>query len=189
LRELLTNEGYEVDYVGSSRNGPTGFDGEHVSREGASIAAVEELWAEAGPTLSPHVVLLMAGTNDALGITADQPPEPAARALGALIDRIASDQPDARIVVSTLIPLVQRFWLVGADNAARVPVFNALVEELVAEKRAAGVHVHLADLSGIDGDALGDGIHPSEMATYEEMAELWFPAVVEAIEALREPSS
>ncbi len=186
LLELLNAAGYGVEYVGPEHNGPSGFDGDHNAKEGASIPAIQRLWVDADPALDPHVVLLMAGTNDALGVTADQPPEPASRALGVLIDRISTDRPDAQIVVSKLIPLVPRlFGLVGQENAARIPTYNRLVEQVVEQKRAAGLNVHLADLSSINGDELGDGIHPSMMATYDEMAELWFPSVVDAIEALR----
>lgn len=185
LLELLSEAGYQIDYVGSARNGPQGFDGDHSAMEGASIAAIQQLWADADPKLAPQVVLLMAGTNDALGVTADQPPEPASVALGALIDRIATDRPDTQIVVSKLIPLVPTFLgLVGQEQAARVPTYNTLVEKIVAQKQADGLKVHLADLSSINGAELGDGIHPSTMATYDQMAELWFPSVVAAIEAL-----
>lgn len=188
LRELLTDEGYNIDFVGSERNGPAGFDGEFEAENGSSIAMIASRWRAAQPNFEPNVVLLMAGTNDALGVTANQEPEPASVELGELIDEIADDKPNAEIVVAKLIPLVGSGFLVGPENVQRIVTYNGLLDGVVSERQQRGVKVRLADLSGVDGSLLGDGIHPQTMQGYDEMARLWLAPTVEAIEALRPES-
>lgn len=181
LAELLSQAGYRVDFQGHLTNGPADFDGDHVSEPGASIAVIGENWASASSSVSPDVVLLMAGTNDQLGITADQEPEPAAQALGQLIDRILGDAPEATVVVAKLPPLGTGF-LVGAGRPERIEAYNALIPGIVDTRRAAGKAVIVADLSTLDASLLGDGIHPTDMAGYDAMARLWLPAVLEALD-------
>ena len=183
LWELLSQAGHTIDFEGTLSNGPAGFDGDHQSEPGASIEVIGQNWATAVDSVSPHVVLLLAGTNDQLGITADQEPEPAAEALGGLIDQILSDEPQATVVVAKLPPLGEGF-LVGADKPARIDAYNALIPGVVEARRAAGASVVLADLSSLDAELLGDGIHPSTMDGYDTMADLWLPAVLEAIDGL-----
>lgn len=182
LLDRLTDEGFDVDYVGTATNGPAGFDGDHESEPGASIAVIGDHWTMSAD-LHPHVVLLLAGTNDQLGITADQPPADAAAALGALVDRILSDEPGVVVVVAKVPPLVPGF-LVGSEQPDRIDAYNALIPDLVQSRRESGAKVFLADLSLLNPALLGDGVHPSTMAGYDAMAQMWAPAVLAGIASL-----
>jgi len=187
LRERLLEAGYGIDFIGRQSNGPASdFDREHESENGASIAMISGFWnAAVGAGHEPHVVLLMAGTNDQLGVTADQLPEPAARALEQLIQQILTDSPEAQVVVALPPPLGSGF-LVGAGRPARMKNYSELVRDLLQRARDEGKPVHLADLSGLDPGLLGDGVHPSTMQGYNAMADLWYESVVAAIEELRQ---
>lgn len=185
LRELLVDDGYTIDYVGTQLNGPADFDREHEGHPGATIEVIGEHWADAQGQIDPHIVLLLAGTNDQLGVTGDQPPGPASEALGGLIDQIDSDHPGVRIVVAKPV-LLGMGILVGAENIPRMKEYADLVPGIVEGRRTAGLNVHLADLSSVDTTLFGDGVHPTAWEGYEAMARLWHPTVVEAIEALRE---
>lgn len=181
LYDRLAAAGYEVDYVGTSSNGPAGFDGDHESEPGASIEVIADHWDAASAIADLDVVLLLGGTNDQLGITADQPPEQAAAALGGLIDRIFEDAPGVSLVVAKLPPLVPGL-LVGAEQPGRIEAYNALLPKLVQARRDAGRPIYLVDLSLLNPNLLGDGVHPSTMQGYDAMATMWYPAVVSAIE-------
>ncbi|WP_437678219.1 SGNH/GDSL hydrolase family protein [Sorangium sp. So ce131] len=170
LFHLALEDDHEITFTGTQQmNGPTMVDGVPFPRnhEGISGQTIQQI-ADRVPTPAlrevPHIVLVHAGTNDMY-----QTPNGAPMRLGALLDELIAEAPDALIVVSNIIPFP------GAAGA--VDTFNAAIPALVEERAAAGAHIVFADqFTGFPTSELGDGVHPNE-AGYARMAGVWYDAI------------
>jgi lysophospholipase L1-like esterase len=113
----------------------------------------------------PHIVLIHLGTNDMY-----RGPDGAPDRLGALIDHVVADAPDALVVVSNIIPF--------PSGAAAVTTFNQAVPGVVQERTDAGKHVVFVDqFEGFANSDLGsDQVHPNE-GGYAKMAAKWYAAI------------
>ena len=163
LYRMLGAAGLRVNFVGSSSDG-SGGDPNH---EGHSGWRIQEIAAEVDGWLDdyrPDVVLLHIGTND---MRSDLYSAGAADRLGALIDRITTDLPEAEVFVAQIT---------GARNAAdqrRIDLFNSAVPGIVAARHD---RVHLVDQRGVDSFAIRDNFHPND-AGYAMMAWTWYRAM------------
>ncbi|MEV6488572.1 SGNH/GDSL hydrolase family protein [Actinoplanes sp. NPDC051633] len=161
LGRKLAAAGVEVDFVGSMRSGPAGTDRDnegHIGWRIDQIAARADHWMA---TYRPQVVLLHIGTND---MRTDEKATGAAGRLSELIDQLLADGPEVHVVVARIV---------GSDKAdyqRRIDAYNAAIPDLVATK---GGRVHLADQHAIEGDQLGDPVHPNKKG-YRAMAGNWF---------------
>jgi lysophospholipase L1-like esterase len=167
--------GQHVTFVGSLSNGPPTVDGATFPRshEGHSGWRIEQI---AGlvptPSLStpPHIVLLMAGTNDFLQ---NYSVSTAPQRLEALLDKLLAGAPNALIVVAQLTPLAGG----SAYGEAGVQSYNAALPGIVNARAAQGKHVVLVDQhTGFPASELADGIHPNP-AGYARMAGVWYGAI------------
>jgi lysophospholipase L1-like esterase len=116
---------------------------------------------------SPHIILMMIGTNDANDSTAPQ----MADRLEALIDKIVGAAPDALLVVAKITPVP---WAMSVVNG-----YNDAIEDIVQERAAAGKHVELADMNtGFMSSTMfvSDNLHPNR-AGYEFMAGRWYDVI------------
>jgi lysophospholipase L1-like esterase len=173
LWDLLTADGYEIDFVGSLNNGPGDLpDRDHEGHRGWRIGQIEERAAGWVDEHDPDVVLLHIGTNDLVqGASAQE----AASSMDSLLDTLTTAKPEMAVIVSTLIPLH------AGDATWRET--NAAFARLVAERAAAGERVLLADMGAGGpqaGDQIPDGVHPSGEG-YALMAQVWHPVVVKAL--------
>jgi len=178
LSNLLAGDGIDFDFVGSNQNGPGALaDKDHEGFNGYAVPQVAEVAATAVPAHDPHVVLLMAGTNDQIVfVPPSQPPADAASDMESLIAQIHADAPGAQIVVAQIIPLT--------FNDEGVREYNSLLPAIVERQQGEGVPVRLVDMYAIGRENLSsDGIHPTAKG-YELMADIWYPALLEAIEDL-----
>ncbi len=121
----------------------------------------------------PNLVLLEIGTNNASdGYRSEDAPY----ALAALIAHITRLKPDARVLVSTLTPLLDP----GAE--ARVQAFNRALagpDGVIAQLQRLGEKVALVDVGGALTTAdLIDGAHPTP-AGYVKLGDAWFRAIEE----------
>jgi hypothetical protein len=159
----------EITFVGGSMNGPQMVDGQafpraHEGHSGWTIQQIDGIVPDPALGVAPHIVLLHIGTNDMY-----QSPNGAPDRLGALIDQIVAELPDALLVVSTIIPLPM--------SSGPVNTFNAAVPGVVNARKDAGKHVLLVDqFTGFPTNELGDGVHPNE-AGYARMAGVWYTAI------------
>jgi lysophospholipase L1-like esterase len=170
LFHLATQDGHEITFTGTQQmNGPAMVDGKPFPRnhEGISGETIQQI-ANRIPTPGlrdmPHIVLLHAGTNDMY-----QSPNGADTRLGALIDELIANAPDALIVVSNIIPFPR-----GANE---VSTYNAKVPGVVQERANKGAHVIFVDqFKDFPTSELGDGVHPNK-AGYARMAGVWYDAI------------
>ena len=170
LFRLALGDGHEVTFTGTQApNGPNMVDGmpfprNHEGISGQTIQQIDGRIPSPGLNEMPHIILVHAGTNDM-----NQNANGADARLGALMDDLIAEAPDALIVVSNIIPLP------FAANA--VDSFNATVPGMVEERANAGAHIIFADqFTGFPESELGDGVHPNQ-AGYERMARVWYEAI------------
>jgi len=148
-----------------------GFSGFTISGGGAgSLAAQVD---NAINVTDPNIVLLMIGTNDING-NINRANAPAR--LGALLDQISNDAPDALLVVAQIVPTQT-----AATNTA-VQAFNAAIPGLVQTRAAAGKHVVLVDMftpfitNANFAGLMNDNLHPNDTG-YVVMAQTWYAAI------------
>jgi hypothetical protein len=200
LFTLLTNAGYQIQFVGSDTNNPTaGLTATgNKSHEGHGSYTTSNLLANldavaAGPSANnggfwlsgisgtrppvyPDVILLMAGVND-LGVNQLLPTQGLA-GLDALLTKLTSLRPSAWIIVSTLTPYIGLVYPVRESHEEE---FNAALSALVAAHQAAGHRVLLCDvrtridLTNAAAMLCSDGVHPNQTG-YDEIASMWFDA-------------
>ncbi|XYH93276.1 SGNH/GDSL hydrolase family protein [Sorangium sp. So ce1128] len=170
LFHLAMQDDHEITFTGTQQmNGPAMVDGVPFPRnhEGISGETIQQI-ANRVPTPAlrdmPHIVLLHAGTNDMVSSA-----NGADTRLGALLDELIAEAPDALIVVSSIIPL--------PFAASSVNTFNAAIPGLVEERASAGAHIIYADqFTGFPTSELGDQVHPNQ-AGYARMAGVWYDAI------------
>ena len=152
-----------------------GFSGFTISGGGAgSLAAqVDNAIAQT----DPNIILLHIGTNDVNGnINLAQAPQ----RLGALLDQIINDAPDALLVVAQIIPTTNQ------QTNTRVQAYNAAIPALVQARAAAGKHIELLDLftpfnsSPNFASLMNDALHPNDSG-YVVMGQTWFRAIEDVL--------
>jgi hypothetical protein len=170
LFRLARQDGHEITFTGTQQpNGPSMVDGATFPRnhEGISGETIQQI-ANRVPTPAlrdmPHIVLLHAGTNDMY-----RDPNGANTRLGALLDELIDEAPDALIVVSSIIPF--------PSGANAVNTFNATIPAMVEERAKAGAHIIYVDqFKDFPTSELGDGVHPNQ-AGYARMARVWYGVI------------
>lgn len=117
---------------------------------------------------TPHIILMMIGTND---ITANSPAQTMASQLGALVDKITGAAPNALLVVAKITPV--------PASTDRVNQYNNAIEDIVEDRAKNGKHVELGDMNtGFNNGTmlLNDNLHPNR-AGYEFMASRWYEVI------------
>ncbi|WP_158841472.1 cellulose binding domain-containing protein [Saccharothrix deserti] len=159
--------GYSVDFVGSAVNGPSSLgDRDHEGHSGWTIAQIDSNVTNWLRTYTPETILLHIGTNDMYG----GDPAGAPNRLSALVDRITTLAPNARLFVATITPL--------SSYDSTVRTFNATIPPMVQSKANAGKKVYLVDqYRALTTADLADGVHPNA-GGYSKMATAWYNALL-----------
>ncbi|WP_437560911.1 SGNH/GDSL hydrolase family protein [Sorangium sp. So ce542] len=163
--------GKNITFVGSLINGPMMVDGvafprNHEGHSGWRINQIAGLVPTPAFSSGPHIVLLMAGTND---VIQDDDLANAPQRLGALLDKIFTAAPDTLVAVAKIIPIS------FADPKA--VAYNDALEDIVEARASAGKHVVLVDQhSGFPMSELPDRVHPNQPG-YARMANVWYAAI------------
>jgi lysophospholipase L1-like esterase len=162
-RRLVTQAGYNVDFVGSQQSGslPDTDNEGHSGWRIDQIAASVDGWLA---TYQPDVVLLHIGTND---MNQNYQVDTAPQRLGGLIDKVLADRPTATVLVAKIVPSLD------ATIQSRINAFNAAVPDVVA---ARGVRAKLVDLSVLSAADLNDTLHPNDNG-YLRMSVRWYTAL------------
>ena len=92
--------------------------------------------------------------------------------LGALIDQLIADGPDAVILVAQIINAA------NAQTESLIRKYNDAIPGVVA-LRAKSHKVAVVDMQSVKASDLADGVHPTD-AGYKKMADIWFMAIRDA---------
>lgn len=155
LFRLAHQAGKNITFVGTGWNGPSTVDGaafppNHEGHSGYTIdpagsrKGISPLVATVMPQFTPHIVLLMIGTNDAID-NYDMANAPTR--LGTLIDSIYAKLPNVLIVVAKPVP--SRGDSTKGDDTgltARLQTFGAAIPAVVQARANAGKHILLVDM-------------------------------------------
>ncbi|KAL2758807.1 carbohydrate esterase family 3 protein [Sodiomyces alcalophilus JCM 7366] len=172
LRDLLTEDGYNIDYVGTRSNG-TMDDNDVEGWPGFRIAEVAAKANESVPAYLPNLVLINAGTNDCIQ---GKDPDRAGEQMLELFDQIRAASSRVSVVLSTL--LVNK----NDETDACVRRVNDQFRSLVLDQQARSRKIVLADMYAPGGptvDDLVDATHPGD-AGFEKMAAVWFDSIRDA---------
>jgi len=186
LFRLAHSAGKSITFVGSGWNGPDTVDGapfphNHEGHSGWTIApaggrsGISTLVADAMPKYTPHIVLLMIGTNDCID---NYQLATAPTRLKDLIDSIYAKLPDVLIVVAQPVP--SRGDASKGDDTSlsdRIKAFNATLPAVVKAQADAGKHILLVDMfTPFDpkkASLMEDQWHPN-LAGYVLLGTQWY---------------
>jgi lysophospholipase L1-like esterase len=184
LYTLLTDSGITVDFVGPLSDG-TFADPDHAGYTGEYV---DSIWARVEidlivETYAPDIILLITGTNDIwhVGGPSGGNPATALGTLGSLLNAITTfGGADAKVLVGSIPPIAT--FVGGSTVTSNVNVYNAGIPAVVA---AAGTNFSFVDINaGLTTADLADGVHPTD-AGNDKIANIWAPAVLEALGAVR----
>ena len=176
-----------ITFVGSATdpNGPSTLDGKPFPRnhEGHPGYTIDDSTGQSGisplvdqsiATNHPQIILLMIGTND---INRNIDVANAPTRLGALMDRMIKDAPNALLVVAKITPTMDD----GANTS--VQTYNNAITGLVQSRAASGKHVTIVDMyaaltaqSNYRTALMSDFLHPND-AGYVIMGDVWYAAI------------
>jgi len=194
LWALFQDRGFNINFVGSLSEGPSTvkgakktytFDDDHQGHGGYAIkgsGAKGEILPNVTNWLKkamPHVVLLMAGTNDFLyqKTTAEKTRDE----LRELIDKILGWSSDVELFVASIPPIKP-----SRTFAREASKYNDLIASLLNESRYKNKKIHFVDtrnklkVSDLWSSA-SDTVHLNNQG-YKKLAQSWFDAIVDAAE-------
>ncbi|KAA8642006.1 SGNH/GDSL hydrolase family protein [Aspergillus tanneri] len=167
LRQQLRYAGWQVDMVGNLKNGTM----HNNNNDGYKGYKIHRIAKEAEKTIpqQPNVILINAGTNDAVR---KYHVDTAGKRMDALLTRLFNAIPGTTIVLSTLLPNKRQPNLVDQ--------INAQYRNITARRRERNERIVLAEMNHfITVDELVDGTHPNDYG-YKKMASVWWAAIQEA---------
>jgi lysophospholipase L1-like esterase len=169
LEDLALADGHSVDFVGSLVNGPADLvDQDHEGHSGWRIDEIQSIISARLSSYDPDIVLLHIGTNDAYQNFAVGR---AGAHIARLIRTITAYNPDALVIVSSIIPMSSPAL---ERRGARI---NTQILTQVGVLQAAGEHVEYVDLhAALTSADLADGVHPNRTG-YDKMADGWYAAL------------
>ena len=175
LYTLLTNAGYNVDFVGTltSNPHPSLPDLNHEGHGGWRIEQIASIITTVFATVEdPDIILLLLGTND-YGLETDF--GTAIVRLEELIAKMAANRPFAKIIVANLLVRGEPY------NSQIQGTFNPFVPGVVERQAALGRQVYFTDLrSAVPLSDLPDNLHPNANG-YARMATNWFAAITNLV--------
>ncbi|KAK3366410.1 SGNH hydrolase-type esterase domain-containing protein [Podospora didyma] len=172
LRTRLTAAGIPADMVGSRQHG-TMRDNDVEGWPGFRIEQVHEVGEVAASAFLPNVVLVHAGTNDAVQ---NMNVSSAGDRMKALLNSVYVSSPNTVIILGTLV--VNRNSRVNELGLEISRQFVSLAKELSAEGRRLVVVDMQSDL-GPTWDDMDDDTHPND-AGYQKMAGIWHAGLLQA---------
>lgn len=163
-----------ITFVGTLSDGPATVDGvafpkNHEGHFAWSLEQLTGLLPGVVTTPNPHIILLLAGTNNRSGAASS-----AAQKLGTMIDQIVAAAPKALLAVAQIIPIPD-----NATDQAFGPAYNALIPGVVAQRASAGHHVIVVDqYTGFQVSTMisSDNIHPNQTG-YNQIGDVWYAAI------------
>lgn len=198
LQPMLETNGFPFTFVGRQISSPAvGFNKTHHEGYCGAVIAPPGVFAVHGYSTTdayllkivadallitnnrPDLVLLLIGAND-IG-RGRNPYVVATNDMSNLLNLIFSNVPNANIVISKITSL-QNAGLNYAPYATNVIIYNAALQSLVNQRRAAGQNVFLSDMfTAVDYNTMfmADHVHPNALGLNSMAKE--FLARVQAI--------
>ncbi len=171
LYQLLTNAGYNIDFVGSTTvNGaPNLPDSDHEGHSGWRIDQIDSIILGVfGQIADPDIILVLIGTND-YGQNYDT--AHATNRLESLVVKMATARPNAKIIVANLLARGEPY------NTQIQNTFNPFLPSMVARQQSLGRQVYFDDLrSAVPLSDMPDQLHPGQVG-YQKMATNWFGVI------------
>ncbi len=171
LYQLLTNAGHNVDFIGTQTgNGAASLpDPDHEGYPGYTIRNIDSILPNIFRAVAePDIVLLLLGVNDFLQ---QDDTARATNRLEALVVRMTTNWPNAKIVVASLTEVSE------PRNTQIQTTFNAFLPGICERQRALGRQVYFTDMhSAVPLADMPDQLHPNQLG-YRKMATNWFAAV------------
>lgn len=173
LRQLLIDNGYTVELVGSRKSGTL----RNNHNEGWRGFRIDQIHTKAEmrlPLLRPNVVMINAGSNDCIQRFKINS---IGKRMDSLLEMTWGTLPRSTIILSTL--------LTNSDTSVEAEILraNAQYHDLVKQKTDEGKRITLVDMhtaAGPNIDDLVDGVHPNDLG-YQKMALLWFEGIRDCI--------
>jgi uncharacterized repeat protein (TIGR02543 family) len=174
----LTNSGFNVDFVGSQKNG-TGFDNDNEGHMGFQANNIRDNvygWLVSNPA---DIILLHIGTND---IDTGQDVNGIINEVRSTLDNIDQWEADHSKLISVFLARI----ILRSDNpswSAITQQYNNALVSMAAQRTANGDHIVVVDMEHalnypddlIQGGSY-PGIHPNPTG-YQKMANVWYNAV------------
>ncbi len=171
LYQLLTNAGYNVDFVGLQKNnGVAGLpDSDHEGHSGWRIDQIDSIIQGVFEQVAdPDVILVLIGTND-YGQGYDT--AHATNRFEALMAKMAIARPYAKIIAANLLVRGEPL------NSQIQSTFNPFLPSLVARQRSFGREIYFDDLrSAVPLSNMPDQLHP-DLTGCKKMATNWFGVI------------
>ena len=171
LYRLLTDAGYNVDFVGTLTNNPSSdlADPDHEGHYGWRIDHIDGIIdAALDEVADPDIILLLLGTND---YTQSSQTNNAVQRLENLVVKMATNRPYARIVVANLLVRGEPY-----DTQIQTS-FNPYLPNMAQSEYALGREVYFDDIrSAVPLEDLPDQLHP-DATGYAKMATNWFGVI------------
>ncbi|NOY60606.1 MAG: T9SS type A sorting domain-containing protein [Calditrichaeota bacterium] len=181
LADLLTNGGYNFNFVGTQSDG-TGFDADHEGHNGLradEIADSLNIWLNQLGSQKPRFYLLHIGTND---ISQDQSVESTINDITDIIEIIHNEKSYNNILLCSLIPRDD------SKNSANSQL-NDLIKDLYYTKRNQGYNIYYVGMNEVftansswANDYMTDHVHPNNDG-FHLMAEVFYNVLTTAFYA------
>ncbi|WP_339383370.1 GDSL-type esterase/lipase family protein, partial [Oculatella sp. LEGE 06141] len=170
LWNQLKSSGFDVDFVGSQKEGPSTIDRDHEGHGGWRIDEIANNVDSWLTSYQPDVIMLMIGTNDVLQ---DYQLSTAIDRLNNLIDKIVAKVPNAYLLVGSIPPIDRPL------DQQQVLEYNAQIPGLVSSKASQGKKVKFVDIFKelTFSDLSSDDIHPTASG-YAKIADVWYDALL-----------
>ncbi len=175
LWDLLKNEGYAIDFVGSKSSGSnyasSDFDTDHEGYGGRSSQYIKDNIASFMTNNSPDIVLLSIGTNDPgehieIGSydDVDKDKNTSVNNIRIILNTIVTAKPNAKVLLTRILEAKRAHgWVAGWTTTA----YNDKIEELLTEEFNS-TNIRLVDMqNGADITYSPAGL-PNDMQPFHE---------------------
>lgn len=187
LWNLLTDEGYQVDFVGDQHQESSIPDPDHEGVGGIKIHEVIDKAASLMERHDPRYVTLMIGTNDTAGYF-DEPASEIAMRWNNLVQLLLDHSSSNTYIVAATIPPVTSKQtgseeMDERDRSVMVARFNEEIRKYVEERRENGDNIVLADVEealDVDEHLISDGVHLNPEG-YEIMGTTFYRKIISIV--------
>ncbi len=162
---------FSVDLVGSLISGPSVLeDKDHEGHNGYDCDMLANILTTKVSQYNPDIALVMCGINDFAQPRTDAFRADALKHLEKVIDTISSNNPNTKIIVSTITPSDISYV---ANLQTNIQNFNKALPELIDKKYKEGKKIYLVDnFNAVTLSDISDNVHPNEPG-YQKIANVW----------------